>query len=343
MTPSRLVEDVGLTYVTYTQPGISRVRSGLRFRYIAPTGKAITSKEVLSRIQTLAIPPAWSDVWICPVANGHLQAVGRDARGRRQYRYHPLWRTGHDAAKFGDLLNVARALPALRRRVVQDLADRQLTRQRVLATVVRLLETTLIRVGNEEYARENHSYGLTTFEDRHAIVDGAKIRFEFRGKSGKYHVVDVDDVRLARIVRQCQDLPGQRLFQYVDASGARHHIASEDVNAYLHEIGGRSFTAKDFRTWMATVAALEILRKAGPPGSQAVAVRTVADCMRSVSRLLGNTPAICRKSYVHPGVIEKYVVGELEDMCRAQSGVASLGLNSAERTAVAFLRNLGEK
>lgn len=343
MTTSSLVEDVGLLYVTYTQPGISRVRSGSGFRYIDPTGKAITSAEVLSRIQKLVIPPAWSEVWICPVANGHLQAVGRDARGRRQYLYHPLWRAGHDAAKFGELLNVARVLPALRRRVAQDLADHQLSRQKVLAIVVRLLETTLIRVGNEEYARENHSYGLTTFEDRHAIVDGAKIRFEFRGKSGKDHVVDVDDVRLARIVQQCQDLPGQRLFQYDDASGARHHIASEDVNAYLYVIGGHNFTAKDFRTWMATVSALEILRKAGPPTSPILAQRTVVNCMRTVAGLLGNTPAICRKSYVHPGVIQKYTSGELDELCRGHTGVVSLGLTAAEYVAVGFLQRLSER
>jgi DNA topoisomerase-1 len=304
-----------LTYVSQTQPGITRVRSRSGFRYLDPTGQPIRSDEVLARILALAIPPAWSDVWICALASGHLQAVGRDARGRRQYRYHPLWRSHREATKFGELLLIAQALPALRSRVQDDLARPALSREKVLAVVVRLLETTLIRIGNEDYARENDSFGLTTLEDSHAQVDGTQLRFEFRGKSGKHHVVGVHNPRLVRIVKQCQDIPGQELFQYLDEDGIHRHVESGDVNEYLHELGGQEFTAKDFRTWGATVLAIEVLRKAGSFRSPKVARRTVVMCLETVARRLGNTSAVCRKAYVHPGAIEAYLAGTLEGLC----------------------------
>ena len=329
-----------LVYVTYTQPGISRVRTGQTFRYLDSDGSEIHSLEILSRIARLALPPAWTDVWICALHNGHLQAVGRDARGRRQYRYHPLFNAHHAAAKFDELLELARVLPALRRRVDQDLTLPGLPRAKVLATVIRLLELTLIRVGNEQYAHDNQSYGLTTFEDRHAVIDADQIRFTFRGKSGKDHVVDARDPLLAQIVKQCQDLPGRELFAYLDLSGHRRDIASEDVNAYLHTGGSPRFTAKDFRTWMATVLSIDILRNSPPPTSTAQAKQTIIRCLQTVARALGNTPAVCRKAYVHPAALEKYASGELPQLCTSQADSIPLGLSLPERATVAFLRNL---
>jgi DNA topoisomerase-1 len=330
-----------LRYVSYTDPGISRVRRGTGFEYRDPSGLPIRSPDILLRIRKLAIPPAWSDVWICTAANGHLQAVGRDARGRRQYRYHPLWRAHRDAAKFSELLALARALPALRKRVREHLARPGLPREKILAAVVQLLERTLIRIGNAEYAHENNSFGLTTLEDSHAQVDGSAIRFEFRGKSGKLHVVDVSDVRLARIVQRCEDLPGQQLFQYVDPRGQRRDVGSDDVNTYLRAHAQRGLTAKDFRTWAATVSALTMLRKAGRPATRTQAWHTVASCVRTVAGALGNTPAICRKSYIHPGVIDSYTSGELEALCRGR--VVKLGLTADERVAVRFLENVAAR
>lgn len=334
---ARFVEESGLHYVTYSQPGISRIRSGTGFRYVDPEGHTIREPDVLARIQALAIPPAWTEVWICTLANGHLQAVGRDARGRRQYRYHPRWREVRDAAKFDELLNVARTLPVLRRRVEEDLLLPLLPREKVLAAVVWLLETTLIRVGNEEYARDNQSFGLTTLEDRHTLVEGLQVRFEFRGKSGKQHVVGIQDGRLAGIVKQCQDLPGQDLFQYVDLDGRRHDIASDHVNAYLHAIGGPALTAKAFRTWMGTVAAIVFLRREGAPRNVTEGTRVIVRGMQEISTLLRNTPAICRKSYVHPGVLQQYLTGELEEMCRTRTGEEPEGLRDDELATFAFL------
>lgn len=317
MTNFRTVaEEAGLRYMTYTQPGISRLRSGSGFRYVGPSGKPVQAKEDLERIRALTIPPAWEDVWICALANGHLQAVGRDARGRRQYRYHKRWRQVRDRAKFDQLRDFARALPILRRRIQKDLRRPGLPREKVLATVVWLLEETLIRVGNEEYASTNHTYGLTTLRDRHVRVDGTHVKFEFQGKAGKHHAVEADDPRLARIVKQCQDIPGQELFQYLEEDGTRRHVESGDVNEYLHEIGGQEFTAKDFRTWGATVLAIGVLRKAGSFRSMTAARRTVVTCLETVARRLGNTPGICRKAYVHPGVIEAYLAETLEVLCR---------------------------
>ncbi len=262
-----------------------------------------------ARIRRLAIPPAWTDVRICASAKGHLQAVGRDARGRKQYRYHPRWRAIRDRTKYDRLVDFARALPRIRARVAEALARPGLPREKVLATVVRLLETTLIRVGNEEYARRNRSYGLTTLRAQHATVDGASVRFEFRGKGGKHHAVDVDDRRLAAMVRRCQDLPGHELFQYLDESGARQTIDSADVNAHLREIGGAAFTAKDFRTWFGTVLVARALGRERRPGAARAATRRIREALAGAAGRLGNTPTICRRCYVHPAVVRRYLEG----------------------------------
>jgi DNA topoisomerase I len=299
----------GLRYVSDAAPGIQRRRVGRGFVYTAPDGARVTDPLVLRRIRALAIPPAWRDVWICPLAHGHLQAVGRDARGRKQYRYHGRWRSVRDESKYARLLAFGAALPTIRERVDRDLARPGLPREKVLATVVRLLETTFIRVGNEEYAKANGSFGLTTLRGHHVDVSGSTLRFEFRGKGGKRVSVDLTDRRLARIVKRCQELPGQELFQYVDADGARQTVDSADVNGYLREIAGEEFTAKDFRTWAGTVLAALALREIQAGDSTAQAKRNVVRAVESVSRQLGNTPAICRRSYVHPAVIDTYLDG----------------------------------
>jgi DNA topoisomerase-1 len=326
----------GLRYVTDGALGLARVRRGRGFGYRAADGTAVRDPATLARIRALAIPPAWTRVWICPTANGHLQAVGRDARGRKQYRYHPRWREVRDETKYARLVEFGRALPAIRRRVAADLRRPGLAREKVLATVVRLLEATLIRVGNEEYARQNGSYGLTTLRDRHVHVTGARLRFEFRGKGGKHQAVDVSDRRLAAIVRQCQDLPGHELFQYVDDAGARQSIDSADVNAYLQAVSGRDFTAKDFRTWAGTVLATDVLcvrAREGPP-AKSVVVATV----REVADRLRNTPAVCRRCYVHPEVIDAYLGGALASQAPARSAPrAGAGLRGEERAVLKLL------
>ena len=257
------------------------------------------------------IPPAWTDVWICPDPRGHIQATGRDARGRKQYRYHPRWREVRDEDKYGRLADFGRALPAIRRRIDRDLRRRGLPREKVLAAVVKLLETTFIRVGNDEYARQNRSYGLTTMRDAHVRVAGSKVRFLFRGKSGVEHQLELDDRRLARIVKQCRDLPGQELFQYLDERGAVVDVGSEDVNAYLKEITGTEFTSKDFRTWAGTVLAARLLGQAEPQSSVTAGKREIARAIDEVAKRLGNTRAVCRKCYVHPAVIEAYLDGSI--------------------------------
>jgi DNA topoisomerase-1 len=297
----------GLRYVCDDRPGIRREMGPLGFRYIGPRGKAVRSQAVLKRIAALGIPPAWTDVWICPDARGHLQATGRDARGRKQYRYHHDWRATRDETKFGRMRDFAAALPAIRTRASADLARPGLPREKVLAAVVRLLEKSLIRVGNEEYARTNRSYGLTTMRDKHVQVGRSTLRFEFRGKSGKRHCVDVNDPRLARIVRQCRDLPGQELFQYLDDEGERRAITSADVNAYLKEITGEDFTAKDFRTWAASRLAAIALKHVEPPRSVAHAKKNVLLAIDAVAHLLGNTRSVCRKSYIHPAILDRYM------------------------------------
>jgi DNA topoisomerase I len=311
--PVESAQAAGLRYVSDDMPGIRRRKRGKGFSYVLPNGGALQSPKELERIRKLAIPPAWTDVWICPVPNGHLQATGRDARGRKQYRYHEDWRSVRDETKFGRMILFGEALPKIRERIEQDLSQRGLPRTKVLAAVVRLLETTLIRVGNREYMKQNNSFGLTTLRDGHVDVDGSKIRFEFRGKSGKDHAVEIQDRRLARVVKQCRDLPGQTLFQYVDENGEQQKVLSEDVNTYLREISGEDFTAKDFRTWGGTVLMLSALMDVGVCENEKEANKAVVQAVKNVAANLGNRPAICRKYYIHPVVIETFVQGELID------------------------------
>jgi DNA topoisomerase-1 len=309
--PVESAKAAGLRYVSDARPGIRRVMGPLGFRYIAPGGKAIRAAADVKRINALAVPPAWTDVWICPDPRGHIQATGRDARGRKQYRYHPQWRTTRDETKYDRMAAFAAALPRIRARTAADLARPGLTREKVLATVVQLLEKSLIRVGNDEYTKQNGSFGLTTMRDKHVAVKGEKLRFEFRGKSGVKHAVSVDDRRLARIVKQCRDLPGQELFQYIGDDGKRHRIGSTEVNAYLKEITGEDFTAKDFRTWAGTVLACTALRELDAVETTASARRNVARAIEAVAGVLGNTKTVCRKSYVHPAIIDSYMDGSL--------------------------------
>jgi DNA topoisomerase-1 len=301
-----------LVYSSDTQPGLRRLRRGSGFAYCDADGRAVKDEATLARIRKLAIPPAYRDVWICAKANGHLQAVGYDARGRKQYRYHPKWRAVRDEDKFRRMLDFGRALPALHRRIATDLRLPGMQRDKVLATIVRLLETTLIRVGNEQYARENHSYGLTTLRNRHVAVHGDVIEFEFKGKHGIRHRIAVSDPRAAAVVRRCRELPGQDLFEYLDESGERRGVSSSDVNDYLQRISGEPFTAKDFRTWYATIAALADL-SARDFSTAREAKEHVKETLCAVARRLGNTPAMCRKCYVHPGVIDAFLAGELKN------------------------------
>jgi DNA topoisomerase-1 len=302
----------GLRHVSDAAPGIARRLARRRFLYVHPKGRAVRDAATLARIRTLAIPPAWRAVWICCRADGHLQATGRDARGRKQYRYHRRWREVRDETKYGRIPAFARALPAIHRRVGRDLARHGLPREKILATVVRLLETTLIRVGNEEYARDNDSFGLTTLRARQVKVNGSKVRFQFRGKSGVEHAIELEDRRMAAIVRRVRELPGQELFQYLDEDGAQRSIGSADVNAYLKEISGEDFTSKEFRTWAGTVLAARALARLGAFDSQAQAKRNVVTAVEAVAGLLGNTAAVCRKCYIHPAVIESYLEGRLD-------------------------------
>ena len=304
----------GLTWCSDEQPGLRRTASGKGFAYHDQKGRRITDEKVLARIRALAIPPAWTDVWICPRATGHIQAVGRDVKGRKQYRYHPDWSVHAAETKFERLPEFARALPKLRRRVEADLNRRGVTRDKVLATAVRLLEVTLIRVGNAQYAKQNRSYGLTTLHKRHLEVDGAALTFAFKGKSGVEHEVRVRDRRLATVVRNLRELPGQQLFKYRDADGDLCAVTSDDVNAYIREAMGDQFSAKDFRTWAGTVSAARALREMEPPASPAEAKRRITVCIKAVAGLLGNTPTVCRTSYVHPRVFELFEEGRLAEM-----------------------------
>jgi DNA topoisomerase I len=301
----------GLRYVTDRTPGIRRIGTGKASRYIRPDGHVIRNSSTLARIRALAIPPAWTDVWICPFEEGHLQAVGRDARKRKQYRYHHRWREVRDSTKFDRMADFGKALPRIRARVKRDLARPDLPKEKVLATIVRLLETTLIRVGNEEYTKQNNSFGLTTLRNHHVDVSGPKVSFYFRGKSGRRHAISVKDPHLAKIVRRCRDLPGYELFQYIDEAGERHAITSTDVNDYLREISEDDFTAKDFRTWAGTVIAIEALCACEKFKSQKEAKKNVLRVVEQVSAKLGNTVAVCRKCYIHPAVFETYEQGIL--------------------------------
>ena len=334
-----------LRYVTGQRPGIRRLKSGSGFRYIGTNGQVIRRKEILARIRALAIPPAWTDVWICPDPRGHLQATGRDAKKRKQYRYHPDWRATRDETKFDRMQAFARALPTLRRRTRADLARPGLPREKVLATLVQLLERSLIRVGNEEYARQNDSFGLTTMRARHVRVTGGTVRFQFRGKSGKHHTIDVNDWRLAHVVKQCRDLPGHELFQYVDADGKRQRVGSGDLNAYVRDVTGEEFTSKDFRTWWGTVLAVTALRELQPGRNKTHCEENVLLAIEAVAGLLGNTRAVCRKSYVHPGVIDCYVDGSLAKILerRAKGAKPAAGLRPDELALLTLLKHLQHK
>jgi DNA topoisomerase-1 len=300
----------GLRYVTDGVEGIRRRRIGGGWVYFTPTGRRITDVRIRDRLNSLAIPPAWTDVWICPNADGHIQATARDARGRKQYRYHPQYREARDRSKFRRMLEFSEVLPRLREKLERDLRQADLSRKQLLATVVFLLDRTLIRVGNDEYVRENRSYGLTTLRRRHLKIDGSMLRFSFRGKSGVEHSIAVADPRIARIIQRCRELPGEELFQYKEAGGKRHLVTSDDVNEYLKEISGREITAKDFRTWGGTMLAAVELRARGRAASRREADRNVIEAIDKVCERLGNTRTVCRKYYVHPALISAYLLGE---------------------------------
>ena len=304
-------KEAGLTYVSDRDPGIHRIRSGKGFRYIDPQGRPVREEDTLRRIRSLVIPPAWTDVWICTSSRGHLQATGRDARGRKQYRYHPRYRSQRDEQKFEGLIEFAEALPRIRRRVSRDLGLRGLPKERALATVVAFLDKTSIRVGNAEYARDNHSFGATTLKTSHARVKGASIQLRFKGKSGRLHTLELNNRRLAAIVRRCHDLPGQELFQYLDENGEPHPVDSAMVNEYLRTISGRDITAKHFRTWHGTLNAAMQLTECGIGASDTENKRNIVAAVKAVSEHLGNRPATCRKYYIYPGVLDEYTKGGL--------------------------------
>lgn len=329
-----------LRYVSDRKPGITRHRSGASFSYRGPDGRPIRDADTLARIKRLAVPPAWEDVWISPDPDGHIQAVGRDAKGRKQYRYHPRWRSVRDGAKFDRLSAFAEKLPLIRARVAADLARPGMPRAKVLAAVVRLLETTLVRVGNDEYARSNESFGLTTLRNRHARVNGRKVVFDFKGKSGVEHRIDLEDERLARIVRKCREIPGQDLFAYIDESGEACDVGSADVNEYLREIAGEDVTAKDFRTWAATTLAAVALERFEATGSKTALKRNVRRAVEAVAGMLRNTVAVCRKCYIHPAVIDGYLDGTLRAALRQRSACRATpaGLKPEEAAVLAFLR-----
>jgi DNA topoisomerase-1 len=324
--------------VSDARPGITRQRAGSGFVYRSAGGAAVRDKAMLARIKSLAVPPAWEEVWICPLADGHLQATGRDARGRKQYRYHPRWREVRDETKYGRMAQFARALPAIRRRVRDDLARAGLPREKVLATIVRLLEVTRMRVGNEEYARENDSFGLTTLRTRQVRVNGSTMEFRFRGKSGVWHRFALSDRSLARIVRRMRDLPGYELFQYEDESGEIRSVDSADVNAYIKALAGNGFTSKDFRTWGGTVLAARACHRIGYPADK----RKLLQAVEEVSRALGNTAAVCRKCYIHPAVLDAYADGSLAQVMTSRSVEACvrrlLGNRRRERSLVPALK-----
>jgi DNA topoisomerase-1 len=337
--PEAVAREAGLRYASDDSPGLRRVKRGRSFGYVDPDGRAIRDLETLARIKALAIPPAWTDVWISARADGHIQATGRDERGRKQYRYHANWRSVRDEAKYGRTLAFGRALSRIRRVTGRDLKLPGLPRRKVLAAVVRLLESTLIRIGNDEYARANNSFGLTTMRDRHARVRGGSLEFRFRGKSGIHHAISLDDRLLAQVVRRCQELPGQELFQYVDEDGQVRDIGSEDVNEYLREVTGEGFTAKDFRTWAGTVLATIALQEFEAFDSKAQAKKNVVRAIESVARRLGNTPTVCRKCYVHPGVLDAYLEGTMLESLRqrAREEMSHIRGLSAEESAVLAL------
>jgi DNA topoisomerase-1 len=339
--PKEHAKQAKLRYVTDDEPGILRAKAGQGFSYRTPDGRLVKDKDALARIRSLAIPPAWKHVWICRHPDGHLQATGRDARGRKQYRYHPRWRSVRDETKFDKMLAFARALPTIRKAVETDLADPGFTKRKVVAAVVRLLELSLIRVGNEEYARTNDTYGLTTMRDEHATIFGASVEFQFRGKSGVQHKVEVRDRKLAKVVAKCQAIPGQVLFQYKDEQGAFRPLTSTDVNDYLREVAGAEFTAKDFRTWAGTVLAATCLREMHEAIEEANATKsTLARAVERVAERLGNTPSVCRKAYIHPAVCESYLAGTLLDLLGGIKSRPTAGLDDCERLVADFLEQM---
>ena len=335
----------GLRYVSDGFAGITRRRAGSGWLYFAPNGSRIRDAEKRRRLNSLAIPPAWTDVWICPDPDGHIQATARDARGRKQYRYHSSYREARDRSKFRHMLEFSEILPRLRERVERDLRAGDLTRNQLLATVIRLLDKTLIRVGNDEYARENRSFGLTTLRRRHVQVEGTQLRFSFRGKSGVEHNVSLTDRRLARIIQRCQDLPGQELFKFLDAAGERHAVCSDDINAHLREITGRDVTAKDFRTWGGTMHAALALQAMGPAASRREADRNIVHALDKVAERLGNTRVVCRKYYVHPALLDAYLAGRTVTLPqeparrRARRGVKAAALRRDEVAVLQFLHD----
>ncbi len=342
--PAESAERAHLEYVSNDGPGFRRRRAGKGFVYLDEDANRITDPAVIERINHLRIPPAWTHVWICPIPNGHIQATGRDAKGRKQYRYHDRWREVRDETKFSRMLVFGQALPQIRQRIREDLARPGLPKEKVLATVVELMETTLIRVGNPEYARDNKSFGLTTLRDKHADITGDKIHFRFRGKSGKLHDIDVKDRRLARIVKRSQDLPGYELFQYVNGDGQTHSITSSDVNAYLKDITGQDFTAKDFRTWYGTVLGIEALKELGPCENITQAKKNVVETVKRVAERLGNTTAVCKKYYIHPAVLDAYLdgtlLGTLQKQAKKLPDDLPQGLDSGEIEVMCFLRQI---
>jgi len=344
--PMESAAEAGLRYVKDSGPCIRRRRCGKVFRYLGPDGKPLRDQKHLGRIRSLAIPPAWRDVWICPSANGHLQAVGWDAKGRKQYRYHPQYRSTRDQTKFSRMIAFGSVLARIRQAVQKDLERRGLPKEKVLAAVVRLIETVFIRVGNDEYARENESFGVTTLRNRHVTIEGTKLMFRFRGKSGQDHVVELTDRKLAGIVKQCQELPGYDLFEYQDAEGNICRVDSADVNCYIREVALQDFTAKDFRTWGGTVLAVRELNEAGPAKNATAAKKTVVEAVKRVAKRLGNRPAACRKYYVHPAVLDAYSDGSLfQAMAQGveqDAAYAGLGLRPDEYAAMVIVARYQE-
>jgi DNA topoisomerase I len=339
-SPTLSAEIAGLNYVSDQQPGILRIgNSANHFRY-RKAGRVVRDPETLKRIHSLVIPPAWSDVWISPDPNGHIQAVGRDARGRKQYRYHPRWRQTRDSTKYHRMILFGECLPRIRARISRDLSIEELQRNKVLATIVRLLAETSIRVGNEEYSRQNNSFGLTTLRGRHVRISGSKIQFFFRGKGGIHHEISLEDRRMAKIVRRLRDLPGYELFQYVE-NGETHSIGSADVNGYIREISGEDFTAKDFRTWNGTVLAADVLHKMEPCASIASRKKNIVRAVEKVADHLGNTVAVCRKCYIHPALLDAYLADTLDRNLKHGSPIA--GLSQNEASVLRFLRKTGRQ
>lgn len=341
--PKDAAESAGLRYVSDARPGLRRRKSGKGYTYLRADGSILKDPEMLRRIKALAIPPAWTDVWICPFSDGHIQATGRDAKGRKQYRYHARFRELRESAKYEHVVAFADALPAIREKVREHMALRGLPREKVLATIVHLLETTLIRVGNDDYAKQNNSYGLTTLKNRHVAIEGTEVRFRFTGKSGKQWSLKVKDRRVAKIIRACQELPGQELLQYIDDEGKLQDVTSSDVNAYLNEITGKDITAKDFRTWAGTVLAAMALSEMQSFDSAAQAKRNLRSAIERVSARLGNTPTICRKCYVHPEVLSSYIDGnlvlEIKSEVESELRDALAGLKPEEAAVLAMLRS----